>query len=136
MTGVNWSLVGQFAIALGLGGVIVAVIQNFLSPKTRAEARQIAASVAQKTVDQALAALEQRAVAAEARAEKLEQRATAAEVRADEADVKSDEAVAQVRRMTDVLWQCASYLRRVEASLTPEQQQRIGPSPNLDQFFK
>lgn len=125
----NWAAVGQFVIAVGMGGVIVAIIQNIISPKTRAEARQIAASVAQKTVDQSLQALEIRARATKNRAE-------TAEHRADESDVKADEAVAQVRRMTDVLWQCASYMRRVDSVLTPEQQAKAGPAPDLSPYFR
>lgn len=105
VTGINWAVLGQFILAIGIGTVIASVVQNIISPKTRAEAKQIAASVAQKTVDQALAALETRAVAAETRAQRAEERA-------DEIGTKYDAVLAQNRIFVEHIWRLSSWINR------------------------
>ena len=103
---------GIIGSALGVGGVLVAIVNTFLSPKTRAEAKQIARSIAKEELDLALETLRRDVNDARDRATKAEQRADRAEQRADESDQKQDELLAQYRIAIDHLWRLQLWARR------------------------
>lgn len=76
-------LVGQLLVAVLGGGVVVAAIQNWLSPKAKAETRQIAQSVARQEVDDRIQNLKDSVTEAVSRADEAEKRADAQQERAN-----------------------------------------------------
>lgn len=122
----NWELLGAGLVTALLGGVVVAIIQHFLSPKTRAETRQIAAHTAQSVIDSALENLRRDL-------DDTRSRAKAAETRADEADQRADDAKAENRILREHVSLLTSWAQRVyRAGVVKEDD----PPPQLQQFEK
>jgi outer membrane murein-binding lipoprotein Lpp len=103
---------GQLVVAVISGGVVVAVINNFLSPKTKAETRDIAQKTAQSTIDAALENL--RADLADAREEirEAKRRADLAEAKADDMEAKADAVMARDRVLVQYLWDLMGWTKR------------------------
>lgn len=116
------SALGTLLAAFGVGGVFVAIINTFLSPKARAEARQIARGTAREEIDMALATL--RTDVNDART-----RADAAETRADEADTKYDRLLRDHRILIEHMWRLQLWARRYYEGGHPP---GMAPPPLLD----
>lgn len=133
----NWVAIGQLVIAAVLGSLGVAVVQHVLSPKTRAETRQIASSTARDTVQFSIQRLEadikravERADAAETRADAAEKRSQVADLRADEADAKYDRVMAQNRILIEHIWRLSAWVNRYyDATNHPK---GMEPPPRLE----
>lgn len=112
MTPSSAAAVGALLAALGVGSVLVTIINTFLSPKARAETRQIARGTAKEELDLALTTLRADVNDARDRAKAAEARADAAERRADDSDRKQDELLGQYRLAIDHLWRLQLWARR------------------------
>lgn len=108
----NWAAVGQLLIAAALGSLGVAMVQHFLSPKTRAETRQIASATARDEVKLSIDRLEADIKRATVRADAAEERANKAELRADQADTKYDALIAERRILLEHIWRLSSWVNR------------------------
>lgn len=76
--------IGQLVLVFIGGGALVAAINNWLSPKAKAETRQIAQQAAQQEVNARIQNLKDAIDEANERADDSDRRATAAQTRADE----------------------------------------------------
>lgn len=128
---------GQLILAVVSGGVVVAVINAFLSPKTRAETRQIAQKTAQESIDQALEHL--RADLADARLQitSAVTRADAAEQKADQAEANLDAIAARDRVLVAYLWDLMAWTKRYyEAGHPPGMKPPPEPPDAFESFPK
>lgn len=130
-------ILGQLAVAILGGGVVVAVINNFISPKTKAETKAIAQKTAQDTIDQALQNL--RADLDDARSEirLAKSRADEAERKADEMEAKADAVIARDRILVQYLWDLMGWTKRwYEQGHPPEISPPPKPPEQLDALLK
>ena len=103
---------GQLVVAVVSGGVLVAIINAFLSPKTRAETRSIAQQSAQETIDQALGTLRADLADARSQIDRAVARADKAEKKADDAEGMLDSIAARDRVILAYLWDLMAWSRR------------------------
>ncbi len=128
---INWPLIGQFLLAAGVGSVIVTILNNFLSPKTKAETRQIAQKTAQDAVDQALAQLRLDVADSRTRAERAEARADESDKRAELNERRVDAMVAERRILVEHVWRLNSWITRHWELIPLDQRATMEPPPTI-----
>lgn len=129
---VDLQAVGSLLVAVGLGGVLVAIINTFLSPKARAETRAIAQGAAREEVAQSIATLRADVADARARAAAAEDRADRAEEHADASDAKYDSCMAQNRTLVEALWRYSAWSKMYYDAGHPP---GMEPPPVLDNLY-
>lgn len=130
-------LLGQLIVAVVSGGVLVAIINNFLSPKTKAETKSIAQKTAQETIDQALATLRADLLDARAQIDRAVTRADKAEHKADDAETKLDAVAARDRELVDYLWRLMTWTKRwYEQGHPPNMVPPPEPPAAIDELLK
>lgn len=129
--------VGQLILAVMGGGVAVTIINNWLSPKTKAETRDIAQKTAQSTIDTALENLRMDLDDAREQIRKAIERADRAEKKADEMEARADAITARDRILTEYLWDLMSWTRRwYEAGHPPGMNPPPKPPTQVDELLR